>query len=180
MYFGNSGDNLLHCMMAQRVNLNMTPKSTFHLNWNINLILVKSKHYLYEVCNFVHWTRRCFERKPRGYQHIVSHYHTNSTLNGVESKQKQCEVFSKCLDDRDVASLCQISGVRISGRQFFPCEGVCECKKMFDITFTVAVMRMNTIIIIRANLYISVSMYTVSQNPPSTLLLVLVFIMRNL
>jgi len=31
-------------------------------------------------------------------------------------------VFSKCLDDRDITSVCDISGLRISGLQFFRCE----------------------------------------------------------
>jgi hypothetical protein len=44
------------------------------------------------------------------------------------------------LDDRDVPSVCDISGLRIFGRQFFPDEGIGQGKKMFDVTFKVTVM----------------------------------------
>ena len=48
--------------------------------------------------------------------------------------------FYMSLDDRYVPSVCYISGLRISGRQFFPCEGIRQGKKMFDINFTVTVI----------------------------------------
>jgi hypothetical protein len=48
--------------------------------------------------------------------------------------------FGMAMDDRDVPSVCDISCLIISGRQFFPCEGIRRGEKMFDITFTVAVM----------------------------------------
>jgi hypothetical protein len=44
------------------------------------------------------------------------------------------------LDDRDVPSVCDISGLRISGRQFFPCEGIRQGEKMFDVRFTITVI----------------------------------------
>jgi hypothetical protein len=49
-------------------------------------------------------------------------------------------VFGIALDDRDVPSVCDISWLTISGRQFFPWERIRQGEKMFDITITVAVM----------------------------------------
>jgi hypothetical protein len=60
-------------------------------------------------------------------------------------------VFDLGLDDRDVPSVYDISCFRISGQQFFPCEGICQGKQMFDVTFTVTVMgkkyKLNTVVI---------------------------------
>ena len=71
----------------------------------------------------------------------MAHHTAHYTLDSVENNAEGINVFSKCLDDWDVPSLCQISGVRISGRQFFPCEGIRQAKKLFDIGFTITVMR---------------------------------------
>jgi hypothetical protein len=69
-------------------------------------------------------------------------YHTvHDKLDNVEGNKEGIHVFSKCLDDWDVRSLCQISGVRISGRQFFPCEGIRQAKKLFDVGFPITVVR---------------------------------------
>ena len=64
-------------------------------------------------------------------------------LDNVEHYEKSVHVFSKCLDDRDVSSLCQISGVRISGRQFFPREEIRQAEKLFDVGFTITALRKN-------------------------------------
>jgi hypothetical protein len=71
----------------------------------------------------------------------MAHHTTHDTLGSVEHKDEGIQVFSKCLYDWDVPSLCQISSVRISGRQFFPCEGIRQDKKLFDVGFTITVMR---------------------------------------
>ena len=71
----------------------------------------------------------------------MAHHTADDKLNRVERKKQGINVFSKCLDDRDVPSLCQISGVRISGRQFFPREGIRQNKKLFDVGFAITVMR---------------------------------------
>jgi hypothetical protein len=71
----------------------------------------------------------------------VTHHTAHYTLDSVEGNDEGINVFSKGLDDRDVPSLCQISGVRISGRQFFPCEGIRQSKKLFDVGFSKTVMR---------------------------------------
>jgi len=47
------------------------------------------------------------------------------------------------LDDRDVPSVCYISGLNISGRQFFPSEGISQAQQMFNIKFTITVSREN-------------------------------------
>jgi hypothetical protein len=44
------------------------------------------------------------------------------------------------LDDRDIPSVCDISGLRISGRQFFPCEEIRQGEKMSDVRFTITVI----------------------------------------
>ena len=67
-------------------------------------------------------------------------HNTKGSLNIVKCKRRHQCVFSQALDDGDVASLCQISGVRISGRQFFPCEEVGQTQQMFDVTFGVTVV----------------------------------------
>jgi len=69
------------------------------------------------------------------------HHTARYKLDGIENNEEGINVFSKCLDDWDVTSLCQISGVRISGRQFFPCEGIRQAKKLLDVGFTITVMR---------------------------------------
>ena len=45
---------------------------------------------------------------------------THSTVDRAVDKYELGWVFSKALNDRYVSSFCYISGVRISGRQFFP------------------------------------------------------------
>jgi hypothetical protein len=57
----------------------------------------------------------------------------HNKLDSVERNEEGVHVFGKCLDDRDVPSLCPISGVRISGRQFFPREEIRQAKKLFDV-----------------------------------------------
>jgi hypothetical protein len=71
----------------------------------------------------------------------MAHYNAHGTLDTMECKCEGHYVFGMALDDRDVPSVCDISSLRISGRQFFPCEGIRQGEKMFDITITVAVMR---------------------------------------
>jgi hypothetical protein len=61
-------------------------------------------------------------------------------LDEVKCNYEGRYVFGMALDDRDVPSVCDISGLRISGRQFFPCEGIRQDEKMFDFTITIAVM----------------------------------------
>jgi hypothetical protein len=68
-------------------------------------------------------------------------HNAHGNLDNVEHNEEGAHVFSKCLDFWDVSSLCQISGVRISGRQFFPREEIRLAKKLFDIGFTITVMR---------------------------------------
>jgi hypothetical protein len=72
-------------------------------------------------------------------------------LDNVEHNEEGVHSFSKCLDDWDVPSLCQISRVRISGRQFFPREEIRQAKKMFDVGFTITLMRKKTSIRGRIN-----------------------------
>ena len=71
----------------------------------------------------------------------MAHHTAHDTLDSVERNEESINVFSKFLDDRDVPSLCQISGVRISGRQFFPREGIRQNKKLFEVGFAITVMR---------------------------------------
>jgi hypothetical protein len=71
----------------------------------------------------------------------MAHHTTHDTLGSVERNEEDINVFSKSLDDRDVPSLCQISGVRVSGRQFFPCEGIRQAKKLFEVRFSITVVR---------------------------------------
>jgi hypothetical protein len=63
----------------------------------------------------------------------MAHHNAHDKLDSVESNEEGIKDFSKSLNDWDVPSLCQISGVRISGRQFFPCEGIRQNKKLFDV-----------------------------------------------
>jgi hypothetical protein len=46
------------------------------------------------------------------------------------------------LDNWDVPSLCQISYVWVSGRQFFPREGIRHTEQTFNIGITISVRRM--------------------------------------
>jgi len=71
----------------------------------------------------------------------MAHHNAHSRLGSVECNDDGIYVFSKSLDDWDVTSLCQISGVRISGRQFFPRERIRQAKKLFDVEFTITLMR---------------------------------------
>jgi hypothetical protein len=71
----------------------------------------------------------------------MAHHTARDTLGSVERNEEGVEVLSKCLDDRDVRSLCQTSGVRISGRQFFPCEGIRQAKKLLYVGFPITVVR---------------------------------------
>jgi len=70
----------------------------------------------------------------------MAHYNAHGTLDTMECKYEGHYVFGKSLDDRYVPSVCDISGLKIFGRQFFPCEGIRQGDKMFDFTITVAVM----------------------------------------
>jgi hypothetical protein len=58
----------------------------------------------------------------------------------VECKYEEHYVFGKSLDDRDVPSVCDISGLMISVWQFFPCEGIRQDDKMLYITFEIALI----------------------------------------
>ena len=71
----------------------------------------------------------------------MARHTAHDKLDNVERNEEGVHVFSKCLDDWDVSSLCQISGVRISGRQFFPREEIRQAKKLFDVVFTITVLR---------------------------------------
>jgi hypothetical protein len=81
----------------------------------------------------------------------MAHYNAHGTLDTVEYKYEGRYVFGKSLDDRYVSSVCDISGLRISGRQFVPCEGIRKGEKMFDFKITIAVMgkkyQFNTVVI---------------------------------
>ena len=68
-------------------------------------------------------------------------HNAHGNLDNVEHKEEGDQVFSKFLDLWDVPSLCQISGVRISCRQFFPSEEIRQAEKLFDVGFTITVMR---------------------------------------
>ena len=70
----------------------------------------------------------------------MAHYNAYGTLDTVEYICERHYVFGMALDDRDVPSVCDISGLRIFGRQFFPCEGIGQDEKMFHFTNTIAVM----------------------------------------
>ena len=74
----------------------------------------------------------------------MSHHNAHDKLGSVERKEESVHNFSKCLDDWDVPSLCQISGVRISVRKFFPREEIRQADKLFDVGFTISVMRKKT------------------------------------
>ena len=71
----------------------------------------------------------------------MARHTAHDTLGSAERNDEGVQVFSKCLYDWDVPSLCQVTGIRISGRQFFPCEGIRQAKKLFDVGFTISVMR---------------------------------------
>ena len=58
-------------------------------------------------------------------------------MDTVEYKYGGHDVFGMALDDRDVPRVCYISGLNISGRQFFPSEGIRQGEKMFDVTITI-------------------------------------------
>ena len=98
------------------------------------------EHYLHEVNNFIQWTPCCINGEPHGIDHFMAHYNAHGKLDEVKCKCEGHNVFGKSLDDRYVPSVCDISGLSISGRQFFPCERIRQGDKMFDITFTIAVM----------------------------------------
>jgi len=70
----------------------------------------------------------------------MAHYNAHDTLDTVECKYERHYIFGMAFDDGYVPSVCDISGLRISGRQFFPGEGIRQVEKMFDITITAAVM----------------------------------------
>jgi len=71
----------------------------------------------------------------------MAHHTAHDKLDDVEHNEEGVHVFSKCLDDWDVPSLCEISGVRISDRQFFPREEIRQPKKLFDVGYTITVMK---------------------------------------
>jgi hypothetical protein len=70
----------------------------------------------------------------------MAHYNAHGTLDTVECKCERHYIFDVALDDRYVPSVCDVSGLRISSRQFVPCEGIRQDKKMLDFTITIAVM----------------------------------------
>jgi hypothetical protein len=70
----------------------------------------------------------------------MAHHTAQDNLESVEGNEECIHLFSKNLDDWDVPSLCQVSGVRISGRQFFPRERISQAKKMFYVRFAITVM----------------------------------------
>jgi hypothetical protein len=71
----------------------------------------------------------------------MAHHTAHDNLERVEHNEESIHLFSKSLDDWDVPSLCQVSGVRISGRQIFPHEEISQAKKMFYVRFTKTVTR---------------------------------------
>jgi hypothetical protein len=66
----------------------------------------------------------------------VTRRYANRTLDNVKYIDKSGDVRRNILSDGHVSSLCQISSLRIFGRQFFPGEGISQGKQMFDFTFT--------------------------------------------
>ena len=104
-----------------------------------------SRQYLYYIRTYVYWSRWYVERKPRTYDQFATDHNANCWLDKVEKYCEPKTVFGKTLDDRYVPSLCQISGVRISGRQVFPRKRVCQSEQQFDISFTVTVRIMNIV-----------------------------------
>jgi hypothetical protein len=104
----------------------------------MNLLL---QYYLCEICDFIHWSHWHVKSVPTRVQNIIAHHTAHYKLDNVERNEEGVHVFSKCLDVREVPSLCQISGVRISGRQFFPCKGIRQVKKLFYVRYTITVMR---------------------------------------
>ena len=70
----------------------------------------------------------------------MAHYNAYASLDTVEHKYEEHYVFGMALDDRDVPSVCYISGLNMSGRQFFPSEGIRQGEKVFDFTITITVM----------------------------------------
>jgi len=78
--------------------------------------------------------------EPYVIDHVMAYDNAHGTVYTVESKGEWRCVFGMALDDRDVPSVCDISRLRISGRQFFPCEGIRQGEKMFDVRFTITVI----------------------------------------
>jgi hypothetical protein len=65
----------------------------------------------------------------------MAHYNAHDTVDNVKRKYERRYVSGMSLDDRDVPSVCYISGLIICVRQFFPCEGIRQ-GEMFDMKFT--------------------------------------------
>jgi hypothetical protein len=86
----------------------------------------------------------------------MTHYNAYGTLDTVECKYEEHYVFGKSLDDRDVPSICDISGLRIFGRQFFPCESIRQGDKMLYISFDIALIG-NVLIKHSRNSFIQIS-----------------------
>ena len=82
----------------------------------------------------------------------MAYYNVYGSLDTVECKCEGHDVFGMALDDRDVPSVCYISGLNISGRQFFPSEGIRQGKKVLDFAITIAV-RDKVLIKHRSNLW---------------------------
>ena len=78
--------------------------------------------------------------ESHGKDNLLSHYNVHGAVVNVECNYDGHNVSGIALDDRDVPSVCDISGLSICVRQFFPCEGIRQGQKMFDIMVTVAVM----------------------------------------
>jgi hypothetical protein len=71
------------------------------------------------------------------------HNYTDGTLDKVEHKQNEWYVLDNFVDNRNVSSLRYVSSVGVSGRQFFPGEGIREVKQAFDPTFAITVTWLN-------------------------------------
>ena len=92
----------------------------------LHMITECSFDYLHYVCNFIRWAHGCIERKPRRQYHVMIPHQVHCTLRHVEHIEESRNSRRNVLCGRDVPSICLMSSVRISGRQFFPSEGVCQ------------------------------------------------------
>jgi hypothetical protein len=69
--------------------------------------------------------------------------YANTSLDGVAYRDESRDMCGNFLCQRDVASLRHMSRLRISSGQFFPCEGIRQCKQMFNFLFTKSEREMN-------------------------------------
>jgi hypothetical protein len=69
--------------------------------------------------------------------------YANTSLDGVAYSEESRDMCGHFLCERDVSSLRHISRLRISSGQLFPCEGIRQCKQMFNFLFTKSEKEMN-------------------------------------